>query len=308
MKLLEKMNSTMPGVEPVIREINNSKTGMEYYRKKLEKGALEVCFDLASENGDLSFMDANGITLKLTVEEHKKFNEHYSEHIKDRFIGTVAQYKVKEIDEENKIVYLTNVFNKSNIKSGIMKELYQAVENGNTVDVWGTVLFVSPQKVTVNIFNRSILGFVRVEDWSHAYIRRLSNFVTVGEILQLRLKGIAERQPGKELAFELSRKELHPNPWDSVKGIGVKDVIAVTIIDTPQDKSYAWGISSRFPDIEIMVNKHQTMDMRVGATYKCKVAVISPEDKKFKVAPFEMVNTRTFNGKTISYLENKTEE
>ena len=223
MNLIERMNSFMPGKEKEqeAKEINNSKTGMEYYRRKKEKGSIEVCFDYAAENGDLSFMDATGITLMLKAEEHKKFNKHYSEHIKDRFIGTVSQYKVKEIDEENNIVYLTNVFNKSNIKSGIMKELYQAVENGKEVDVWGTVLFVSPQKATVNIFNRNILGFVKVEDWSHAYIRRLSNFVTVGEVLQLRLKGIAERQTGKELAFVLSRKELHPNPWDSVKGIGL---------------------------------------------------------------------------------------
>lgn len=305
MKLLQRMNNLSPDKRAVVTEINNEKEAMENYWKKKEKGTLEVSFDYASQNGDLSYVDDNGITLILTAEEHKKYNANYNARIKDRFIGNFLQLKVKDIDEANKIVYLTNALDRNNLKTGIIKELCQAADNGEQVDVWGTVLFVTPKRITINIFNRNVLGFVDVEDWSYAYIRHLENMVSTGEHLKLRLKGMAPRKSGKEIAFSLSRKELHPNPWDSVKNIEEKGILNVTIIEVPLDKNYAWGHIKRCPDIEIMVNKSSNLALRVGATYKCKVAALKPEEKIFKVSPFELVNTRSYNDDTEAYLKQK---
>lgn len=306
MSLIDKMNAAKPteAQKPIV-EINERSTGMEFYRRKKERGTLEVCFDYASSNGDLTFVDDQGITLMLQAEEHKKFNTNYTARIKDKFIGNYMQLKVKDIDEDKNIVYLTNAFDKNNVKAGLIKEFLQAIEKGSEVDVWGTVLNVSPSKVIVNIYNRNILGIVYAEDWSYAYTRYLVNQVKKGELLDLRLKGLAERMKGKEVAFQLSRKELHPNPWEQIKDIEEKGVLNVTVIDIPADKGYAWGLTKRYPEIEIMVNKNDSIKVRVGGSYKCRVAKISVKDKIFKVSPFELINTRSYNDTTESYLNTK---
>ena len=194
MRLIDKLNNENPKQPKPMEKVKQAIKGelpakgqkYDFYAKKqAQKKSLEVIFDYANAEGDLSCVDNNGVILTLTANEFKKSNGYYDKRIKDKFIGSYLRVKVKSIDEQNNTIYLSSVVDKDNIKMGIIRELKDACNSGENITVWGSVLSVTAKRITINIYNRHILGILDVQDWSYGYTRSLVKFAKRGQVLTL---------------------------------------------------------------------------------------------------------------------------
>jgi len=276
------------------------------YRKALEEGTtIEVFFDFADNEGNLSLKDKNGIMICLRSEEFKKTNRFYSEKKKANFIGIALEVKVTEIDTKNDLVYVKSAVGTENIRGAFISEICKELKKGNHPVLSGTVLFVNDNRVIVNILNQSILGIINAKDWRPTYTRFLSKVAKKDDVVQFAVMELPERKKGKDISFICSRREIMTSPWDAIEDIDVGSVITVKCIDKPKDKLYFWGFSSRLPEIDVMCDYNSNLEILTGVYYKCKVRTFDKEEKKLQVVPFAVMPMGIGTVENIEFLTKK---
>lgn len=286
-----------------VRSANKGEDPLTPYSEALaNKDAVEVSFDMADDKGNLSTTDSNKIKLVLSAEDIAKYNSFYAPNMKYRLIGLTITCKISRIDEENRTVYLEYANSGKDVKGSLMKEIFKEINAGRHPTLYGDVIAVNNERVTVNILHRNILGILRVKEWSPIYTRNLTQEVKIGDTIQFQVIGQAPRRKNKDIAFEISRKKIAPNPWSNLDKIEVDSIILVKCVDKPADKSYFWGRSERTPGIDIMCNYNYNLDIMVGVTYKCRVVAFEPKDKMFKVTPFEVVPKGIATSDNINFI------
>ena len=270
-----------------------------------KKRVLEITFDYADAKGNLSVVDSNGFKFILLAEDFARDNMYYSHELKAKFIGLSLNCKISKIDAAAKTIYVVSATSSSDIKGGIIKDIFKELNAGRNPVLFGDILFVTERRVVVNILHKNVLGIINLSDWSPAYTRFLTAVAKKGDPVQFEVLGPAKRKKGQDIAFQLSRKNVIPDPWESLDDISVGSIITVKCIDKPVDKNYFWGISPHSQGIEIMCDYNPNLSILTGVYYKCKVRRFSKEERKFQVIPFEVVPSGIGTIENIEYVTSR---
>lgn len=256
---------------------------------------FDVIFGYADAEGNLFATDDNGIRVILTAEELKKDLDWYRSWVKDKFIGTPFTVAITKIDKKNGIVHVQSGRSiRSPERAKLIKEIDQELKKGMPV-VPCRVASVQDDAAYLEICGSRILGICNVANWSKAYTRKLKSAVKTGEIFEFAIEKKLPKREGTDVAYALTRKPLTKDPWEMIPPDLFKEnaVIMVKCIDRPEHKSYWWGVSPLVPEIEIMGKYNDNFEGGVmeGVVYKCKIREIDLETRKFRVAPFEPVQS-----------------
>lgn len=311
-RLLEKMN------ERYEKSLRNSAINLprvstptdgdifENYSNALQtKEVVEVTFDMADPEGNLKTFDENGICVFLDAEKFHKTNGYYEASMKERFLGNTLRVRVTSIDEEKKTVYVESATGKNDIKGGIIKEILKELDAGNHPVLWGDVISVSESRCTVNILHSNILGFIDIRDWSPTFTRNLETEVAAGQSVQFEVVKQLKKRPGKDRAFELSRKNVIPDPWTEIVPLEKGAAITVRCVDKPVGKNYFWGVSDRAPGVEIMCLNNARLKVLIGATFACEVKDFSPSKRTFIVRPMALYPKGNYTEENIRFVTTK---
>ena len=273
------------------------------YRQALEEDTnLEVTFDYADTNGDLSLKDSNGITVCLRGEDLKKTNQYYAEWKKANFIGIALHVKIIRIDVKKKVVYVKRADSE---RGAAMSEICKELKKGNHPVLSGTVLFVRDNNVIVNILNLNIIGVIKAREWRPTFVRVLSKVVNKGDVVKFAVTDISNREKGHDISFVCSRREIMQSPWETIEDIPVDSVMTVQCIEKPKDKLYFWGTSTRVPEIDVMCDLNPNLNILTNVYYKCKVRTFDREARKLQVVPFAVVPVGVGTVENINFLTKK---
>lgn len=300
-----------------IKSLNEKISRQVFYRSKeqsLEKediidkyaafaktGALtKVCFDSCSPDG--MFTTYDGDVLLILPGKNVGFSSaSLDKYSAPRMIGVELSLKVKEIDRENRrvIFSMPASVTADTVRSAVSREIARTLERGNCPVVWGKIKKIAPTRITVDILNQGIIGFIDSSHWQKCYTRSLTGMCTVGDFLQFEILKAAPKKPGVPTAWVLSRKNITQDAWSLIdfEALKVDSSIVVECVERPIGKSYWWGTSDRVPGIEVMGDYTYRFQsgktLLEGVRYVCKIAevVVSQEDhkkNKFKVIPYEV--------------------
>ena len=316
-RLLDKYASQYKGDGRVPVEKQTVVPGDAYatYEAAKKKGtAMECVFDFADADGNLFLTDSNGITLRLNAEDFKKSAPYYSARIKDRFIGLNIYVKVSDIDRENGVVRVVSNGATNEIKGQLIKELMIELDKRKNdpelepISLWGDVVGVNEKSVMVNILHKNILGFISKGDWSQSRIRDLTIVANVGDVVKFDVYAPAKKKPGKDIAFQCTRKPYAPDPWVSLPDFPEGSTMIVECVSKPKGKSYFWGQSKSTPEIDVMCDYSHRFEIMRGCTYKCKVVRYDKGEHILRVVPFEQIDHGIFNAANVAFVKGRKRE
>jgi hypothetical protein len=314
-KMLEKYNKMMSkqstAVIPQQQKTSKKESSgdkLAQYRAALDDkdAQLELSFDYASPEGDLSVQDSNGVQIILRAADFEKDAPYYDEHIKDRFIGHLMVVKVAEIKDG--VVYVRSAHSTgASTKGAIMKEIFTELGKGNKPPVMGRIIRSDNGKALVDICGVGIFGICQAKDWQKGYVRDLSQQCKTGQLFQFNVTRELPRKKGKDISFELDHEPYTTDPWAEIpKDLFEENaVIVVRCAEKPTGKSYWWGVSKRVPAIEVMGDFNHNLTVLAGASYKCKILKIEPAAHKFKVVPFAVAEEGIGTSDNIRFVTSK---
>ncbi len=283
---------------------------------------FDVIFSYASKDGDLKATVDDIMVILKGTDLHLAL-PYYNSWIKDRFVGTPFTVSVKEIDEENKTVYVQSSRSGSsdNIRGRLTAEIQKELKKRQKTDgaedakeqeplvVAGKIIQVTDGRAIVNLLGIGIMGIIYSRNWSTAYTRSLNGLCQKNEVYDFEILRQFPKKKDKSVAFELSRKNVGGDPWEMIpEEFCQKDsIINVECIEKPQNKTYWWGRSNLIKGIEIMGNFNSNLgNIMVSVTYKCKVVAVDKEKHMFKVVPFDTADEVSGDMKrAIRFIESK---
>ncbi len=271
------------------------------------KQSFSCRFEMADAEGNLSLIDVNGVKVVLLAETFQQSTPYYNKDIKDRFIGTLSlNVVVSKIDRENNIVFVESAVNKDEIKGSLIKAIFKALKKGEHPRLGGIVTTVSDKRLTVNILNKNIFGFLNASNWQPIYTRSLKNLgISRGDYIEFEVEAAAPKQKGLDYAFYLDRKNIVPDPWESLPDFELGTSIVVKCIERPRDKKYWWGVSKSVPGIEIICNYSDHVTVMTNCYYKCKIKKYDKTSHSMTCVPFEVVNVGIATEENILFSKNK---
>lgn len=296
--LINKFNAEIE--QQIMKDIEQKaerekKSKIEVYKECFEKKLpLDIVFDSADSEGNLSMIDEGGITFVLLADTFQANASYYVPQIKDKFIGINLNVRIQKIDDEKNVIYVESTHNRYSLQKQINGEIRRELEKGNHPYVIGRIISVNDKYAIVDIFGKGVQGIIFASHWSKGWTRFLKEVCNKNEFYQFEVKREKPRKKDQrynQAQWELTRENIAPDPWDGFENwhVNVDSVMQVKIVEKPDQKSYCWGTSKRTPGIEIMVNKNDNLNLLVGTTYKCRVKDINTEKHMFKVSPFEAV-------------------
>ena len=311
-KLLQALSSN---TSPTAEEADSIK---KYEEWMAEKTIIRATFSSSDKDGNLYYYEPNtGITVIFMKDDIQKSMPYYREELRSNFTGRFTfEVRVKDINLLEKHVYCTSAREPNQIIRAVNATLSKELEDGKHPIVTGKVTKVDARYILVDIFERGIKGYLSVKGWGPIYTRTLIEKCHVGDYLQFE---VIKRMPSTSVCWQLSRKNLTPNPWRTVpKEWGPGSIILVKCVDKPDDdrdatavseqdvpkrKSFFWGQCSVCPNIEILCDyttKVSKKDVIVGKTYVCSISKISiSEDGKnnvLKASPFKKADESSIPG------------
>lgn len=315
-KLLDKYSNELrskvegQATTRVIEE--NEKDPFARYREVFEKKqSFEVSFGMVDTDGTLSGIDQFGIKFILDGESLSKDLTYYAEGNKAKFIGVDFNVKIERIDEANGVIYVKSAYsNVHSTRQTLISEIMKELGSGNTNLVLpGRIVSVSEKRAMVDLLGKGILGFISVEKWQKGYVRHLPKVVKKNEVYDFLVVKPMPKKKNSSIAFRLSREEITEDPWVVLKrdnpGLGVDSIITVQCIAKPAGKSYWWGICPMVNGIEIMGDYTTSIRPYVGVVYRCKVTRFDPDNQKFQVAPFDVIDSPTGTKESIKFISSK---
>lgn len=264
----------------------------EYEKAKEMKKEIEISFDVATDEGDLVFLDENGIKVFLSEEIFSMTTDYYKPRIKSKFIGIKLSVLITKIDKDNKIVYVKSARGHSHDRAELISEINYELSQGNMPKVLGKVTYVSPDRAFINICGMNVSGIVSKTNWSKGYIRFLNEQCKKEMIYPFTVIGESKRtrDNSNESIYRLSHKDFTEDPWTKLDTTLIQQngVLFVKCIDKPSEKSYWWGTSRLVDGIEMIGNYTGNIRIIKGITYKCKIRKFSVEERMLQVTPFEV--------------------
>ncbi len=283
------------------------------YKESLESGSsFTALFSVASKEGDLILVDENAVRVVLKVDEIVKEIPSYTKRLSGPYLSRELEVRATEVDEDSNTVYVSLLKgskianNEMNLKRGIIKELRTELENGNHPTVYGSIASVNSRRACINILNKDILGLCYVKDWKKTYTRNLVEECSVNEIHEFQVTDILPKRHQGEIGFVLSRKELTEDPWEKLpKELMEKGAqLTVRCLEVPKTKTFWWGTTPVLPGIELMGDFNQTISIKEGLHYKCKVKDVDMENHSFKIIPYALASGEVEN-KMVHFVMKK---
>ncbi len=324
MSVIDELNKVFSNrVEETRKAVlgEDSKDPLDFYKMlKSENKATEVVFDNALADGTLTLMDPYKNEIILPLADGVKLSEAQLFRYRGYHIGTPVVVTVERIDEENHKVYVKRSQEKSSIQQELNSEIFRRLESkrkagtNEPIIVSGRIFAVNENMAFVDIYNKRIVGVISRQQWNKGYTRNMKSSCKVGawyDFEVLGKDGDRRRRSNHSLQWNLSRKNISSDPWenipDSLKITG--NTLVVKCVEVPKMKSYWWGVSERVEGVEIMgaFNDNADFRLREGVSYKCKIRKVDPENKKFRVVPYEVADT---NGGVLhleSFMKEKKE-
>lgn len=307
--ILKSLNSEFSLKNTLEGKKNTIKVSKELKTKRLEKmkeymekqTTLRISFDLIGENGDLTYIDNNGITFLLTADSFRITFPEYRADMRSTMLG--VPFDVRICDIKRDIVLLQCVKEKCT-KTGthrteaLERVLGYRVYHKKYAFVKGTVTDVTKNQIFVDIFDTGVKGVVPTMHFREIYTRDLRAFYKKGDIISGYVIKKRSRGEGEERNWIISMVELNPDPWENLPDtLTIGSVINIKCIAIPEGKSYFWGSSNVAKGIEIMCDFGSgKCKIEVGHTYRCKIKRLNPKKKIFQAVPF--------GDKAVGYLKN----
>ncbi len=278
------------------------------------KGEMEIMFPFMSEEGNLIAQDGNGVKIILLKETLMADMPYYDNRVGEKLMANAFVVVIDKIDDKTDTVYVKSARSGSNarratIKSRLIGELIGELKKGHTPRLAGKIEQVSEKRAVVNILNKGILGFCYVEKWQNGRTRNYKKVCKEGGIYEFDVVKQLTQQKGKPPAFELSRVDITPDPWESIpdefftKGA----VLTVRCVERPEGKSYWWGASDLIPGIEMQADYTKKCGrIMESVIYKCTVDRVDREKHIFRVVPFGLADSDVGETeKAIRFLETR---
>lgn len=290
-----------------ITEYQEKQTKLEVYPSHMD-----------SEYGDAIYYDTDGLRYIIPAEEILRLYPEYDKWYSSLLIGARFITTVKEITSSKDIILnivktdeATSDINElmatmkkraGNKKDALSRSLCHRLngERNRVPEVAGTVVNVTKDHIYVDIFDTGLIGTISTLYYRKIYTRDLREWVHVGDILNAQVLRYDTDKDNGQIEFILSTQKFVPNPWKELKKKNMKpgDVIIVRCVDKPFNKTYFWGVSRAAKGLDVMCDytqKFGTASVRVGQCYKCNIGRIEPDNKIFRVAPFDLANGDNFD-------------
>lgn len=295
-KMLSQLNKKLQtkADKKLVQQKENVVDKYEKYDTALKNNQiLEVTFDVATESGDLVYIDEHGLKVILSEEIFSSTATYYKPSIRSKFIGIKMSIRVKSIDKENGLIIVKSARGNASTSRQVISELRNELAQGQKPTVYGVINYVSADRAFVKICGLNVDGMIYVADWSSGYTRFLNEHCHKGDILPFSVVGTITRRSDSENIgelFRLTHDEFAVDPWEQLDSqlIQVGSIIFVKCVSIPTGKTYWWGSTKVAPGIELLGNFNRNLNIVPGVIYKCKVRKYKPERKMLQVTPFEI--------------------
>lgn len=277
-----------------------------YREQEAKKQRIEVLFDTADTEGNLSTTDENGIRLVLPMKEVKLTDVNYSVYTRKNYVGIrKLEVTIGEIDEENKCIYLKNGRVNENIIRALRGEMFHKIEEMKgkrgtdeyePISIYGTIRSVSKNRdlAFVELLGiQGLVGTIHVSQWASSYTTIIPPEVEY-ENKPIEFHLIGTTRLNDMTYFNLSRRELY-NPWEDIPDelFAHGTTLTVMCIHKPDDAGYWIGKVNGLP-IDIRGNYTDRYDstlVQPGRSFICTVKKGNKEKGRIYVVPFRYVMT-----------------
>lgn len=294
------------------------KDPLERYKVALEKKeSLEISFKATDEDESLIRKDEYGVKIILPGDYLRQDLPYYAETNKQHFIGVDFVVKVVKVDEATSTVVVRSAYhNSQSTRQKIVREILGELgrkdrKEDELLVLPGRIVTVNEKRALVDLLGKGILGIIPAVEWSVGYVRHLPKEIKKGEIYDfVVLKQKQNSGRHRSLAFELTRKPITEDPWELLKknnpGLAAGSIITVECIGKPAGRSYWWGKSELVDGIEIM-GDYSTSIARpyVGVLYKCRIKRFDPDNHKFQVVPFDIIDSPGGSKEAVRFISEK---
>lgn len=264
-------------------ETNQEKILDKYEKSMKTEEILTLQFALL-EQGDIYSFD-EGVKIVMLRKDMDPFDRKFAN---DKVSKLNRSYivKVKEVDRQNQVVYVQSAIDKQRndlikaIESGIKEETYITVPacviamSGNPT---GSLLLIN-----IGMFN--IVGFIRINEWSPAFIKSFYHVTKIGDVIEVAVLRKANWKTGE--IYECSRKQvvLSKEPWKGIKN-KIPKKTNMRVLCTKKEKSFFYGIIVGLKDIGVMCNYPEGKHIEIveGREYCGYVYQISEEKKSIRM-------------------------
>lgn len=283
-----------------------------YNEAKEKKERFEVTFGYAAQDGTLYGQDEYGIKLVLDGEQLSKDLSYYSADLKANFIGTPFVVRVRDVDDEEGVVYLRSAWSDgkdtvNRIIAEIRAELARE-DRKEPLIIPGRILSVSEKSATVDLLGKGIIGIISVDNWQKGYVRYFKDVVHKNDVYDFVVrKELPRKDKSRPTAFSLTRKPITEDPWEHIpENLEVGSVITVKCLGRPEGKTFWWGTSPMIEGIELMGDYSGSVPRPlVGTSYKCKITKLDPKKHRLQVVPFALASKDTGTKEAVEFITSK---
>lgn len=222
------------------------------------------------------------------------------------FIGREMNVRVKEVDFENRIVYMrySRISARVQINDELESTLKNAKAEGRSVRIKavGKVIKVFPRYAMINIADKGVIGYIHVANWSEDYTRDLTYVLKVGDTYTYDIVDMRESKIGLR-TFQLDHKPYSISVWKKIPENfnPYNTTIQVRCIEIDVAKCTWIGTvasnQSLLPmGMEVYGYYKQGKDALVpelGQTYLCTVTSFNRERKSLAVTLYRSIRETT---------------
>ena len=231
------------------------------------------------------------------------------------FINREITARVKEIDVENRIVYMVYASAAATARVQINEELSKlfndAKKDGTTArveKVAGVIMRVYPRYAIVNIVNKGVIGFVHISNWSDDYTRDMTYIMNPGDIYTVDIIDMTQRGVGR--TFQLDHKPYSVSPWSMIPAdVDLRNItipVRCTIVDVGKRTWYGTvaEASTPLPKGMELFGRYKSGENaiipQVGQVYLSTVAQYNRETKSIAIALYRAIrDTNVKIGKPV---------
>lgn len=232
---------------------------LELYRKYMKDSTVfKVKISRADNKGNLYIPLSGNITGYIPNEE--VFGQAYDFRKRSLYVGQPFAVVVTDVDANT--VYLSRYRAKLKSKEILKEKLKKGVKVKARVEFYQE----KNKRVYINIEGCGILGFVRINEWSHRFIDNPSNEIEKASIVNVEIMRYLPAKGGIKESYECSRKACTPDPWITVEDKYHKNDIIVIVADYLHADKFFGRIPGEELDIYVEYpNKKNNVEEEVKA-------------------------------------------